>query len=72
MEKTLAEKINEYRSQYLIPLIFYTKRDKNGGLGYRVDCKPTFLDHVIFTALVIKEIVVRLSMLPFKQHTLEA
>jgi hypothetical protein len=71
MGKTFAEKIQEYRLRYITPLTFYTKKNKDG-LRHRVNLVPTLSDEFLFLLMVIKEILVRLVLFPFRQHTVKA
>ncbi|GEM_PF-4133574 len=70
MEKTLTEKIQEYKLRYITPFTFYTKKDKNG-LSHRVNLVPTLLDECLFVVMVIKEVLIRLVMLPFRRQIYE-
>ena len=62
MQKSFREKIHEYRSVYLLPITFYTKKE---GLVLRnqVIIYPSFVEYLKFIYHVFKEILVRGAIL---------
>jgi hypothetical protein len=58
MEKTFAEKREEYRVRYLVPIIFYTKKE-GLTLSGKVRIDPDLASYFLYTLHILKEILIR-------------